>query len=117
MTTQFFDERWQILADATRREVDRMTSLRNLLNLKDLAEKAEQCDRKALLAKRAELRNTFMEIAEQYRVLARNVKASQNHRPSAKPLVANIPARHLAERLSLFRGTQQSMMLPLPLSA
>jgi hypothetical protein len=75
---------WQVLAQETQREVDRITHLRNLLDLKDLAKKAEQCDRKALLAKRAELRNTFMEFAEQYRVLARKVKGSQEHGSSAK---------------------------------
>jgi hypothetical protein len=77
MTTQFSDECWQILADATRREVDRMTNLRNLLNVTDLAEKAMECDGKALRAKRAELRHTFMDLAERYRVLAAKVQASQ----------------------------------------
>ena len=49
----------------------------NLLNVQDLADKAEECDRKALLAKCVELRDTFIDLAEQYRALARKVKASQ----------------------------------------
>jgi hypothetical protein len=102
-TAQLSDEYWQKLAEDTRREVDRITNFRNLLNLKDLAEKAEECDRKALLAKRAELRNTFMDLAEQYRFLTLKVKASQKeHASSAKPLVEKIAAHRLAERLSLF---------------
>jgi hypothetical protein len=105
MITQLSDvsEYWQKLAEETRREVDRITNVRNLLNLKDLAEKAEECDRKALLAKRAELRNTFMDLAEQYRVLAGKVKASQNeHSSSAKLPVEKIAAQRLAEQLSSF---------------
>jgi hypothetical protein len=107
MTAQLSDEYWQKLAEETGREVDRITNVRNLLNLKDLAEKAEECDRKALLAKRAELRNTFMDLAEQYRVLALEVKASQKeHASSAKPLVEKIATHRLAERLSLFGGVR-----------
>jgi hypothetical protein len=85
MITQLSDdaEYWQELAEDRRREVDRITNLRNLLKLKDLAEKAEECDRKALLAKRAELRNTFMDLAEQYRVLVWKVKASQKEHASS----------------------------------
>jgi Tfp pilus assembly protein PilE len=65
----------------------------------DLAEKAEECDRKALLAKRAELRNTFMDLAEQYRVLAGKVKASQNeHSSSAKLLVDSCPKQFASAR-------------------
>src|SRR3954453_4094589 len=92
-TAQLSDEYWQKLAEDTRREVDRITNLRNLLDVKDLAEKAEECDRKALLAKRAELRNTFMDLAEQYRFLTLKVKGSQKeHASSAKPLVEKIAA-------------------------
>jgi hypothetical protein len=112
---QLSDKYWQKLAEETRREVDRITNLRNLLNLKDFAQKAEECDRKALLAKRAELRNTFMDLAEQYRVLAWKVKASQKeHASSAKPLVEKIAAQRLVERLSLFGGVHPPDMARLP---
>jgi hypothetical protein len=91
MTTQFSDECWQILADATRREVDRMTNLRNLLNVTDLAEKAMECDGKALRAKRAELRHTFMDLAERYRDLAAKVQASQKtYASSARPVFSSV---------------------------
>ena len=103
------------LSPPLRNGLDRITNLRDLLNLKDLAQKAEECDRKALLAKRAELRNTFMDLAEQYRVLALKVKASQKeHASSAKPLVEKIVAQRLAERLSLFGGVHPPSMARLP---
>ena len=106
MTAQLSDEYWQKLAEETRREVDRITNLRNLLNLQDLADRAMECDRKALLAKCVELRNTFMDLAEQYRVLAWKVKASQKeHSYSAKLLVEKIAAQRLAERLSFTGAT------------
>src|SRR5262249_29956016 len=92
---------WQILAEETRREVDRITNLRNLLNRQDLADKAVECDRKALLAKCVELRNTFIDLGDRYRALART--ASQQKRGSfGKPHVEGIAARRLAERLVLF---------------
>jgi hypothetical protein len=49
----------------------------NLLQVQDLLRRAEECDRKALFAKWAELRNTFMDLAEEYRALARKAKALQ----------------------------------------
>jgi hypothetical protein len=91
MTAQFSHECWQILADATRREVDRMTNLRNLLSVTDLAEKTKECEVKALMAKRAELRNTFMDLAERYRVLAAKVQASQEgYASSARPVFSSV---------------------------
>jgi hypothetical protein len=91
MTAQPSDEYWQKLADETRREVGRITNLRNLLNLQDLADRAVECDRKALLAKCIELRNT-LDLGERYRELAR--KASQQKQGSfAKPHVEEIAAR------------------------
>src|SRR5437764_11088217 len=75
MTAQLSDEYWQKLAEETRREIDRITNVRNLLNLQDLADSAVEYDRKALLAKWVELRNTFIDLGERYRALAR--KASQ----------------------------------------
>jgi hypothetical protein len=63
------------------------------------------------LAKRAELRNTFMDLAEQYRVLAWKVKALQKeHSSSAKLLVEKIAAQRLAERLTSF-GAQNRLAL------
>jgi hypothetical protein len=50
MTAQFSNEYWQKLAEETRREIDRITDIRNLLNPRDLADRAVECDRKALLA-------------------------------------------------------------------
>ncbi len=49
----------------------------NLLQVQDLLRRAEECDRKALFAKWAELRNTFMDLAEEYRALARKAKAME----------------------------------------
>jgi hypothetical protein len=42
-----------------------------------LLKKAEECDRKALFAKWPELRDTFMDLAEEYRALARKAKADK----------------------------------------
>jgi hypothetical protein len=96
MTAQLSDEYWQKLAEETRREVgrevDRITNLRNLLNLQDLADRAVECDRKALLAKCVELRNTFMDLGDRYRALARKA-SQQKHGSFAKPHVEEIAAR------------------------
>jgi hypothetical protein len=61
-----------------------MTNLRNLLNVTELAEKAMECDGKALRAKRAEFRHTFMDLAERYRVLAAKVQASRKTYASSR---------------------------------
>jgi hypothetical protein len=71
ITAQLSDESWQKLAEETQREIDRITNIRNLLNPQELAERAVECDRKALRARWAELRNTFIDLAERYRALAR----------------------------------------------
>jgi len=55
----------------------------NLLSVPDLLRRAEECDRKALFAKWAELRNTIMDLAEGYRELARKVKASEREQGRA----------------------------------
>jgi hypothetical protein len=73
----------------------------NLLNSKDLNDKAAECDRKALLAKRVELRNAFMDLGEQYRPLAWKVKASQQKQGTSamRPLWKRLLATVLAERI------------------
>jgi hypothetical protein len=101
MTAQLSDEYRQKLAGETRREVDQITNVRNLLNAQDLADKAIECDRKALLAKCGELRNTFMDLGERYRALAQK-SSQQKHRSFAEPHVEEIGARRLAKRLGLF---------------
>jgi hypothetical protein len=99
MTTQLTDQSWQKLAEETRREIDRITNIRNLLNPQELADRAVQCDRKALLAKWVELRNTFIDLGERYRALAR--KASQQKHPSfAKPRLEKMASRRLALTVS-----------------
>ncbi len=99
MTAQLSDEYWQKLAEETRREIDRITNIRNVLNPQDLADRAVECDRKALLTKWVELRNTFIDVGEQYRALAR--KASQQKHPClAKPRVKKSPTRRLALSVS-----------------
>ena len=98
MTTQFSNEYWQKLAEETRREIDRITDIRNLLNPRDLADRAVECDRKALTAKWVELRNTFIDLGERYRALAR--KASQQKAPSfTKPRIEKIAARAFSANL------------------
>ena len=107
MMIKLSDEYWQRLADETRREVDRTTNLRNLLNPQDLADKAVECDRKALLAKCVGLRNTFIDLGDRYRALAR--KASQQKRDSfARPHVEKIAAQRLSKRLGLVEETPAS---------
>jgi hypothetical protein len=101
VTAQLSNEYWQKLAEETRAEVDRITKVRNLLNFQDLADKAIECDRKALLAKCVELRNTFMDLGERYRGLARKA-SQQKHCSFADPHVEQIAARRLAKRLGLF---------------
>jgi hypothetical protein len=54
----------------------------DLLRLQDLLDRAAECDRKALFAKWADLRDTFIDLAEEYRILARKVKASERERDS-----------------------------------
>jgi hypothetical protein len=96
ITAQLSDESWQKLAEETQREIDRIT--RNLLNPQELADRAVECDRKALRAKWAELRNTFIDLAERYRALAR-----KQQKPSfAKPRIGMNAAERLA--LPLSRG-------------
>ena len=93
MTVQLCDDYWQKLAEETQREIDRITNIRNLLNPQELTDRAVECDRKALLAKWVELRNTFIDLGERYRALAR--KASQQKHPS-KPRIEKIAAERLA---------------------
>jgi hypothetical protein len=94
ITAQLSDESWQKLAEETQREIDRLT--RNLLNPQELADRAVECDRKALRAKWAELRNTFIDLAERYRALAR-----KQQKPSfAKPRIGMNAAERLALPLS-----------------
>jgi hypothetical protein len=108
MTAQLSDEYWQKLAEETRREVDRITNLRNLLNLQDLADRAMECDCKALLAKCVELRSTFMDLGDRYRALARKA-LQQKHGSFAKPHVEEIAAGRLAKRLGLFEENTNPM--------
>ena len=99
MTVQLCDDYWQKLAEETQREIDRITNIRNLLNPQELTDRAVECDRKALLAKWVELRNTFIDLGERYRALAR--KASQpKHSSVTKSRVEEIAARRLALTLS-----------------
>jgi hypothetical protein len=72
-----------------------------------LVDRAVECDRKALLAKCIELRNT-LDLGERYRELAR--KASQQKQGSfAKPHVEEIVARRSAKRLGLFEENTTPM--------
>ena len=92
ITAQLSDESWQKLAQETQREIDRTTNIRNLLNPQELADRAVECDRKALRAKWAELRNTFIDLADRYRALAR-----KQQKPScAKPRTRMNAADRLA---------------------
>jgi len=96
ITAQLSDAPWQKLAEETQREIDRITNIRNLLNPQELADRAVECDRKALRAKWTELRNTFIDLAERYRALAR-----KQQKPSfAKPRIGMNAADRLALPLS-----------------
>jgi hypothetical protein len=95
-TAQLSDVSWQKLAEETQREIDRITNIRNLLNPQELADRAVECDRKALRAKWAELRNTFIDLGERYRALAR-----KQQKPSfATPRIGMNAADRLALPLS-----------------
>jgi len=94
MTAQLSGDAWQKLAEETRCELVRVTNLRNLLNVEDLADIAVACDRKALLTKWVDLRDTFMNLGERYRALAREV--SQQNGSFPKPHVEEIAPRRLA---------------------